>query len=48
MRRVLLVSSLVMTSTVTVSKDGKTLTLIQSGKDAQGAEQNSLAVYDRQ
>ncbi len=38
----------VMTSTVTVSKDGKALTIIQSGKDAQGADLNTLAVYDRQ
>ncbi|HXY40851.1 MAG TPA: hypothetical protein VEQ10_14365 [Vicinamibacteria bacterium] len=36
------------TSTVMVSKDGKTLTIIQNGKDAQGASLNSLAVYDRQ
>ena len=36
------------TSTVSVSKDGKTLTIIQNGKDAKGAPLNSLAVYDRQ
>jgi len=35
-------------STVSVSKDGKTLTIIQNGKDAQGKPLNSLAVYDRQ
>ena len=33
---------------VSVSKDGKTLTISQKGTDAKGAAVNSIAVYDRQ
>jgi hypothetical protein len=33
---------------VSVSKDGKTLTVSQKGTDAKGAAVNSVAVYDRQ
>jgi hypothetical protein len=36
------------TATVAVSKDGKTLTVTQTGKDPQGAPVSSVAVYDRQ
>ena len=36
------------TATVSVSKDGKTLTVTQSGTDVQGAPFKSVAVYDRQ
>ena len=36
------------TAKVTVSKDGKTLTVSQAGKDANGAAVSSVAVYDRQ
>jgi hypothetical protein len=35
-------------ATVAVSKDGKTLTVTQTGKDASGAAVNSVAVYDKQ
>jgi len=35
-------------ATVSVSKDGKTLTVTQTGKDPSGAEVSSVAVYDRQ
>ena len=35
-------------ATVAVSKDGKTLTVTQTGKDPSGAAVNSVAVYDRQ
>jgi hypothetical protein len=35
-------------ATVAVSKDGKTLTVTQAGKDPSGAAVNSVAVYDRQ
>ena len=35
-------------ATVAVSKDGKTLTVTQSGKDPSGAAVSSVAVYDRQ
>ena len=35
-------------ATVSVSKDGKTLTVTQSGKDPSGAAVNSVAVYDQQ
>ena len=35
-------------ATVVVSKDGKTLTVTQTGKDPSGAAVNSVAVYDRQ
>ena len=35
-------------ATVAVSKDGKTLTVTQTGKDPSGAEVSSVAVYDRQ
>jgi len=35
-------------ATVSVSKDGKTLTVTQTGKDPSGAAVNSVAVYDRQ
>ena len=35
-------------ATVAVSKDGKTLTITQTGKDPSGAAVNSMAVYDRQ
>ncbi|HXK10395.1 MAG TPA: hypothetical protein VMT70_12170 [Vicinamibacteria bacterium] len=38
----------VVTATVSVSKDGKTLTVTQSGTDAQGSPFKSVAVYDRQ
>jgi hypothetical protein len=33
---------------VSVSKDGKTLTVSQTGTDAKGAAVSSVAVYDRQ
>ena len=36
------------TSKVSVSKDGKTLTIRQTGTDAKGAPVHSVAVYDRQ
>ena len=36
------------TATVAVSKDGKTMTVTQTGKDPAGAAVNSVAVYDRQ
>jgi hypothetical protein len=36
------------TATVSVSKDGKTLTVTQNGKDPSGAAVSSVAVYDRQ
>jgi len=36
------------TAKVTVSKDGKTLTVSQAGKDPQGGAVSSVAVYDRQ
>jgi hypothetical protein len=36
------------TAKVSVSKDGKTLTISQTGTDAKGAPVSSLAVYDRQ
>jgi hypothetical protein len=36
------------TAKVSVSKDGKTLTISQTGKDAKGAPISSVAVYDRQ
>ena len=36
------------TATVAVSKDGKTLTVTQTGKDPSGAAVSSVAVYDRQ
>jgi hypothetical protein len=35
-------------ATVAVSKDGKTLTVSQTGKDASGAAVSSVAVYDKQ
>ena len=35
-------------ATVTVSKDGKTLTVTQTGKDPSGAAVSSVAVYDKQ
>jgi hypothetical protein len=35
-------------ATVTVSKDGKTLTISQTGKDAGGAPMSSVGVYERQ
>ena len=35
-------------ATVAVSKDGKTLTVTQTGKDPSGAAVNSVTVYDRQ
>ena len=35
-------------ATVSVSKDGKTLTVTQTGKDPSGAAVNSVAVYDKQ
>ena len=35
-------------ATVAVSKDGKTLTVTQTGKDPSGAAVSSVAVYDRQ
>jgi hypothetical protein len=35
-------------ATVVVSKDGKTLTVTQNGKDPSGAAVSSVAVYDRQ
>jgi hypothetical protein len=35
-------------ATVAVSKDGKTLTVTQTGKDASGAAVSSVAVYDKQ
>ncbi len=38
----------VVTSRISVSKDGKTLTINQSEKDASGAPIKSVAVYDRQ
>jgi hypothetical protein len=38
----------VATAKVTVSKDGKTLTITTDGTDAQGAKVHSVAVYDRQ
>jgi len=38
----------VVTAKVSVSKDGKTLTVTQTGADAKGAAINSVAVYDRQ
>jgi hypothetical protein len=37
-----------MTSNTVVSKDGKTLTTTQSGKDAQGRTVLNMSVYDRQ
>jgi hypothetical protein len=36
------------TATVSVSKDGKTLTIRQTGKDPSGAAVAAIAVYDRQ
>jgi hypothetical protein len=36
------------TSNTVVSKDGKTLTTTQSGKDAQGRTVLNMSVYDRQ
>jgi hypothetical protein len=36
------------TAKVVVSADGKTLTVTQSGKDPQGKDVQSVAVYDRQ
>jgi hypothetical protein len=36
------------TAKVSVSKDGKTLTVTQAGTDAQGKAVSSTAVYDRQ
>ena len=36
------------TAKVTVSADGKTMTITQTGTDAQGAAVSALAVYDRQ
>jgi hypothetical protein len=36
------------TAKVTVSADGKTLTVTQTGKDPQGNAVNSVAVYDKQ
>ena len=36
------------TAKVTVSADGKTLTVTQTGTDPQGAKVSSVAVYDRQ
>jgi hypothetical protein len=36
------------TAKVTVSKDGKTLTVSQTGTDAKGEKISSVAVYDRQ
>jgi hypothetical protein len=36
------------TAKVSVSKDGKTLTVSQAGTDAKGAAVSSVAVYDRQ
>jgi hypothetical protein len=36
------------TAKVSVSADGKTLTVTQSGTDPQGAAVSSMAVYDRQ
>jgi hypothetical protein len=36
------------TAKVSVSKDGKTLTVVQKGTDAKGAAVSSTAVYDRQ
>ena len=36
------------TAKVSVSKDGKTLTVSQNGTDAKGAAVSSVAVYDRQ
>lgn len=38
----------VVTAKVAVSKDGKTLTVSQSGTDAKGAAFSSVAVYDKQ
>jgi hypothetical protein len=35
-------------ATVSVSKDGKTLTVTQMGKDPSGAAVSAVAVYDRQ
>jgi len=36
------------TAKVTVSKDGKTLTVTQTGTDTQGVAVSAVAVYDRQ
>jgi hypothetical protein len=36
------------TAKVTVSADGKTRTVAQTGKDAQGRDVNNVAVYDKQ
>ena len=36
------------TAKVSVSKDGKTMTISQTGTDAKGAPVSSVAVYDRQ
>ena len=36
------------TAKVTVSSDGKTRTVAQTGKDAQGRDVNNVAVYDKQ
>ena len=36
------------TAKVSISKDGKTLTVSQKGTDAKGAPVSSVAVYDRQ
>jgi hypothetical protein len=36
------------TAKVSVSKDGKTMTITQTGTDAKGAPVSSVAVYDRQ
>ena len=38
----------VVTAKVTVSKDGKTLTVSQAGTDAKGAAISSVAVYEKQ
>jgi hypothetical protein len=37
-----------MTARITVSADGKTLTVTQTGKDSQGRSVNTTAVYDKQ
>ncbi len=37
-----------MTAKVSVSADGKSLTVTQTGKDASGAAVSSVAVYDKQ
>jgi hypothetical protein len=43
-----LAAKVTITSKVSVSKDGKTLTIHQKGTDAKGAAIDSVAVYDRQ